>query len=137
MDFPLITFDSSTGIASVGIPKAPRRLTGIDKLIQVVVLAVLKNGDQDVISPDLGSGLRSMIGQFNFSNPSEIRVEVIQRVKNIEQQIIVGQSDFNLPSSEKLSQLKVIDLVTDSSTGATAVRLKINNQAGQTSTVVV
>lgn len=137
MDFPLIVFDEATGIASVGIPKVPRRVTGINKLVQVVVIAILKNGDQDVLNPELGAGLRLMIGQFNYSDPSLIRVEVIQRVKNIEQQIIAIQTSFNLPASEKLSRLTVLDVVIDANTSAAAVRIKIDSQAGQSTTVVV
>jgi len=137
MDFPLITFNKDTGFAEVGIPTAPRALRGINKLVQLVVVALLKNGGQDVFSPEEGSGLRAMIGQFNYANPSEIKVEVVQRVKLIEQQIVANQVNFTVPAAEKLKQLKVLDLVSDPVTGATAVRVQIYNEAGQSKTTVV
>ena len=137
MDFPLITFNKDTGFAEVGIPAVPRSVRGIDELVQIVVIAVLKNGGQDVFDPTEGSGLRSMIGQFNYSNPSEIKIEVIQRIKLIEQQIIANQVNFTVPASEKLKQLKVQDLVSDPITGNTAVRVQVYNEAGQSKTTVV
>lgn len=137
MDFPLINFDPTTGIATVGIPTVPRRLTGINKLVQVVVIAVLKNGGQAVIDPEQGSGLRAMIGYFNYTTPTEVQVEVLKRIKLIEQQIISNQANFSLQSSEKLTSLKVLQVATDPVTGATAVKIKVNNQAGQSTTLVV
>ena len=124
MDFPLINFDPYTGIASVGMPASPRYVRGINKLVQVVCVAILKNGGQDVFDPNQGSGLRSMIGQYNFSDSGEIKVEVIQRVQMIEKQIIQNQSGFILPASEKLAKLTVLSVVVDAATSATAIRLR-------------
>lgn len=137
MDFPLIKFDPNTGIASVGIPDAPRSLRGVDKLIQIVCIAVLKNGGQDVFEPTAGAGLRAMIGQYNYSDPSEIRVEVLRRISLIEQQIIQNQAGFTLPATEKLVKLTVLSVVSDSITGDTAVRVQVVNEAGQSKIAVV
>lgn len=137
MDFPLIVFNSETGLAEVGIPKSPRPLRGIQALIQIVVIAILKNGDQDVLTPEEGSGLRSLIGQYNFYDPNEIKTEIIQRINQIEKQIIANQVNFILPASEKLNKLTVLEIASDPATGATAVRVQIFNEAGQSTTTVV
>jgi hypothetical protein len=137
MDFPLITFNPDTGLAEVGIPSAPRALRGIKALVQIVVLAVLKNGGQDVLTPDEGSGLRSLIGQYNLADPNEIKTEIIQRINLIENQIITNQTGFIIPASEKLKKLTILEIASDSLTGATAVRLQIFNEAGQQTTTVV
>ena len=137
MDFPLVNFDPVTGVAFVGIPTVPRRVVGLNKLVQIVVIAILKNGGQAVIDPEQGSGLRAMIGYFNYTTPTEIQVEVLKRVKLIEKQIISNQNGFDLAASEKLVSLKVMQVATDPATGATAVKLKVNNQAGQSTTLVV
>jgi len=137
MDFPLVTFNAETGLAEVGIPKAPRPLRGIQALIQIVVIAILKNGNQDVLTPDDGSGLRALIGQYNVSDPNEIKVEIIQRISLIEKQILSNQVNFTVPSSEKLKKLTVLQIVSDPSTGSTAVRVRVFNEAGQSTTVVV
>jgi hypothetical protein len=137
MDFPLITFNAETGLAEVGIPKAPRPLRGIQALVQIVVIAILKNGNQDVLTPEEGSGLRSLIGQYNMADPNEIKTEIIQRIGVIEKQIISNQVNFNVPASEKLKKLTVLQIVSDPSTGSTAVRVQIFNEAGQTTTTVV
>jgi hypothetical protein len=137
MDFPLITYDPYTGLATVGIPQNPRAVKGVDKLSQIVCIAILKNGGQDVFSPGDGSGLRAMIGQFNHYDPSEIKTEVIQRVKLIEQQIIANQLGYALPATERLVSLRVLSVVVDSVTWNTAVRVQIINEAGQSIVTVV
>lgn len=136
MDFPLIIFDPDTGLASVGIPKVPRPLRGIQKVVQIVVIALLKNRGQDVFTPEEGSGLRSLIGQFNYSDPSEIKLEVLQRVKRIEQEAIANQVNTVVPAAEKLRALKVLEVVFDPVTANTAVRIQVMNEAGQSTTLV-
>ena len=137
MDFPLITFNSETGLAEVGIPKTPKGLFGIKVLVQIVVIAILKNGGQDVLMPNEGSGLRSMIGQYNFTEPNAIKSEVVQRIGLIEKQIIANQAGFIVPSAEKLKKLTVLSVVADNTTGAAAVRIQVYNEAGQSITTVV
>jgi hypothetical protein len=112
-------------------------LRGIQALVQIVVIAILKNGNQDVLTPEEGSGLRSLIGQYNMADPNEIKTEIIQRIGIIEKQIISNQVNFNVPASEKLKKLTVLQIVSDPSTGSTAVRVQIFNEAGQTTTTVV
>ena len=137
MDFPLISFNAVTGLAEAGIPSAPRPLRGIQALVQIVVIAILKNGGQDVLTPEQGSGLRGLIGQYNFSDPNEIKAEVIQRMRLIESQIIANQAGFSIPASEKLKKLTVLEIASDPNSGATAVRVQIFNEAGQQTTTVV
>lgn len=137
MDFPLITYDPDTGMATVGMPQNPRAVRGVDKLSAIVCVALLKNGGQDVFAPDQGSGIRALIGQYNYYDPSEIQAEVIQRVGLIEQQIIANQQGFTLPASEKLVKLRVLSVVVDNVTWNTAVRIQIINEAGQSIVTVV
>jgi hypothetical protein len=137
MDFPLIVFDPETGVASVGIPSVIRPVRGIKKLVQVVVLALLKNGGQDVLTPDEGSGVRSLIGQFNYSDTSEIKIEVLRRIRKVEAEILANQEVVSLPADEKLRELKIMSVVSDPANGNTAVSLQVINEAGQSTTVVV
>lgn len=136
MDFPLIIFDPDTGLATVGIPKVPRALRGIGKLVQIVVIAILKNRGQDVFTPTEGSGLRSLIGQFNYADPSEIKLEVLQRVARIQQEIITNQVNTTVPAAEKLRALKVLEVISDPVTANTAIRIQVLNEAGQSTTLV-
>lgn len=137
MDFPLIYFDPDNGVASIGIPPVARPLRGLSKLVQVVVLGILKNGGQDVLTPSEGSGIRALLGQYNYTESSEIKIEILQRLRKVESQIIVNQESVALPSDEKLREIKVLNIVSDPTTGSTAVRLQVINEAGQSTTVVV
>jgi hypothetical protein len=137
MDFPIITFNPDTGLAEAGIPKAPRPLKGIQALVQIVVIAILKNGGKDVLTPEEGSGLRAMIGQYNVSDPNEIKLEIIQRIRSIEKQIISSHAGFSVPATEKLKKLNITEIAIDPITNAVAVRVQIFNEAGQQTTTVV
>jgi hypothetical protein len=137
MDFPLVSFDPYTGLATVGIPKTPRPVRGIQLLVQIVVIAILKNQGQDVFTPLEGAGLRGLIGQMNYSDPSEIKLEVIQRINKIAQEIITNQVNTDVGATEKLASLKVLEVISDPVTADTAVRLKLTSEAGQTTSVVV
>lgn len=137
MDFPLITFNKDTGIAELGMPANPRPYRGIDKLVQIVVIAIFKNQQQDVFSPVEGSGLRALIGQFNYADPEEVQVEVLTRLKKVQDEIVQNQANTNYPSSEKLKELKVLKIVTDPISANTAVNIRVISEAGQSTDVVV
>lgn len=137
MDFPIVSFDPATGLASIGIPKSPRPLRGIDKLVQIVVIALLKNLGQDVFTPNEGSGLRSLIGQFNYTDSAEIKAEVLQRVNKVNDEILRNQTDLSVPATEKLRQLRVLEIAVDVSQSQAALRLRVISEAGQTTDVLV
>jgi len=137
MDFPLVKFDPNTGVATLGMPTVPRPLRGIQKLVQIVVIAVLKNGGQDVFAPIEGSGLRALIGQFNYSDEQEVRVELSSRVNKIQREVIQNQAPFPSPPAEKLRSLKVLEIAVDPVTSSAFLRLQVISEAGQTAQVVI
>ena len=83
-DIQIVQFDPVTGLASLALGIAPKVLTGIDLLAQVVALSFMRNSGQNVINPIEGSNLQADIGQYNISESQDTSVLVVQRTKYVE-----------------------------------------------------
>lgn len=138
MDFQVVTFDPTTGLASYGIPAVPKILTGMDKLVQIVVLEFLRNPGQNILSPTEGSGLRGDIGQYNFTgDPEELRSHVVQRSRFCQQEIIARQDPSTGTPDERLKSLTVKNFAYDDETGQAMLLVQVINEAGDSTTVLV
>lgn len=137
MDLQITNIDPETGVVSLGIPVVPRKLTGLSKLAQIVTLQILKNPGQDVLTPTEGTGFRSMIGQYNFVTTEEIRGAVVQRIRFVESQILASQLPGVGTPSERLKELKLQDMAFDETTRELLVRIRILNESGQDTDVIV
>jgi phage baseplate assembly protein W len=115
----------------------PRKVSGISKLIQIVLLSLLNNPGKDVLDPDKGGGLEELVG-FNI-NPKDSTVifaEVSRRIKKSEREILEDQIGSSDTPTEKLRELQLVD-ITEGNIDQINVRVRIINQAGQTSDVTV
>lgn len=138
MDIQL-TIKDSNGFISLGLTDNPKRLTGIDLLVQIVALKILKTLDQDVFDPKEGTGIRSDIGTYNFAQGDieEVRLMIIEKVKKVELEIIVEQGTSIGTVSERLRELRVLDLVIDPDNASVAARIQVINESGNTKDIVV
>lgn len=137
MDFQLVTFDPDTGLASYGIPTVPKIITGIDKLVQVVVLSFLRNPGRSVLAPVEGSGLRADIGQYNIVDGTELRAHAIQRTRAVQQEVLGRQNPGTGTPSERLKSLQVKNFAYDEQTGRAMLFVQIINEAGDSTNVLI
>ena len=138
MDIQLSVKDEN-GFITLGLPDNPKRLSGIDLLVQIVALKVLKTFDQDVFDPKEGAGVRSDIGTYNFAQGDieEVRLMIIQKIKKVEQDIIVEQGTSIGTLAERLRELRVLDLAIDPDNASVAARIQVINESGNTKDIVV
>lgn len=136
-DYKIISFDEITGVATVGIPKVPKKIIGMDKLVQVVALSYLRNSGRNVFAPVEGSGLRSEIGKYNFVDGAEIRSLVIQRTKIVEKEILDRQKAGEGDPTERLKTLSIMDVASDPDTGETLARVRVINELGDSKDFLV
>ena len=114
MDIKIVTKDANTGVLSIGIPRPPKFVSGIDLLVQIVVIELLTSPGRDISDPQSGGNLRSLIGaNLAFSDEAEVFAEVRIMISSAEQNIKRKQRTVQRPSSEKLSRLDLIDIVPD------------------------
>ena len=136
MDIQLISIDPLTRVASLKL--SSKFVSGIHKLIQIVILSLLNTPGRDLLDPDRGAGIPEMIGMnYDSSNMVEILGEITRRVKISEKEIMTDQIGLNLPPAEKLQELKVISVSPGATLGEVKARIRIINELGQQSEVVM
>lgn len=136
-DIQILQTDPVTGVLSLGMGRSPKVLTGIQLLAQVVALTIFKNPGRDVLAPYEGSGLRALIGQYSLGNADEIRLLLIQKIGQVEKDIIAKQAAGGGSPTEKLKKLSIQDVAVDSVAGKVIARIKIINEAGGTTDILV
>lgn len=116
----------------------PKRLSGIYKLIQVVILSLLNVPGKDVLDPDEGGGLPALIGtNFDPNDSDEAFGEIARRVRKSEQEIIDQQIGIEEDPEARLVSIQIINIENAENLDGIRSRLRIINEAGQASDVVV
>ena len=136
-DLQILYADPVTGIMSFGMGRSPKTLTGLPLLAQVVALAILKNPSKDVLSPDEGSGIRALIGQYSLDSTEEIRLLIIQKVSLVEKQILSKQAAGAGIPNERLKKLTVLDVAIDPADHKVLVLVRVLSEAGDSTEILV
>src|ERR1035437_8727645 len=101
-----------------------KKLTGISKLVQIVVLSLLNVPGRDALDPNLGGGLPSLLGSnISPSDSTEIFGDVAQRVKKTEAEVIAAQIGLNDDPEERLQELQIVSI--EQGAGADEIFVKI------------
>lgn len=136
MDISLIQVDEKTRRVSLSL--SSKSINGMTKLVQSVVLSLLNTPGKDILDPERGAGIPEMIGtNFDPSDLTEVLSEVTRRVKITENEIINDQIGQELSSSEKLKEVKIVRVGPGEALDEVLVRLRIINDLGQQSDVVI
>jgi len=136
-DFKIVNVDPNTAVVTLGISNPPKKITGIEYLVQIVVLSYLRNPGRDVIDPNEGSGLRDEIGSYGTAEDSEAKLLAVQRTKKVEQEVISRQKPGQGLPSERLKKLTVLDVAFSASSSSLAIRVKLTNEAGDARDVII
>jgi hypothetical protein len=135
-DIQVISVDPVTNQVSFGIK--PAKITGIFKLIQIVVLSLLNIPGQDVMNPDKGGGLPAMLGEnIDPTSNTEVFGEIVTRVAKSQSEIINDQIGTDDPPQEKLSELQIVSITQGASPDEFAVTIRVVNEAGQSANIVM
>jgi hypothetical protein len=109
-DIMVLVVDPDTGALRPGLPRPPKSVSGIDKLVQLV--ALLSNGGRSIANPGRAGGLRQLLGlNIDPDDPSEIFADVRLMVSRVEQFIKEEQVLTNRPPSERLLLLQLVDVI--------------------------
>ena len=137
-DLKILTTDLATGRMTLGIPRPPQYVSGIDLLVQNVALLYMLNGGRSIVSPDRAGGLRLYIGMnFDIDDPSELFADIRLMTSQIEQQIKEEQISTSRPPSELLHALHVVDIVPNDEQPEINIIVAVVNEEQQTARAVV
>jgi phage baseplate assembly protein W len=125
-DVKMVQRDPNTGVLTIGISRPPEFVSGIDKLVQIVVLELLASPGRDINDPNAGSNLRSLIGaNVAFDDEAEVYAEIKLMIKTAETNIKERQENTSRPSNEKLSKLDLLDIVPDEENSQLEIILRV------------
>lgn len=137
-DIKIVHKDPNTGVLTIGIPRPPQFVSGIDLLVQIVTIELLTSPGRDIIDPDAGGNLRSLIGSnMAFDDEAEIFAEMRVMVSAAEENIKRKQRNSNRPASEQLGQLQLIDIVPDEENLQLEVILRVVSLDQQDTSAIV
>lgn len=139
MDLQITIVDETTGLVTLGLPRVPKILTGLDKLVQLVALSFLRNPGKSVFWPTEGSGLRADIGFYNYHDVAgaEIRVRAVQAVKDVEAEIIARQDPNSGSPDERLQKLELRDFAFDPETYRAILAVQIVAESGDNTNLLI
>lgn len=136
MDISLLKIDEST--RAVSLELSSKVVTGLTKLVQVVVLSLLNSPGRDILDPDRGSGIPDMVGMnYDPLDLSEVVSDLTSRIRKSETEILADQVGLNAPASEKLREIKIISVGPGTSLDEVVARIRVINELGQQSDVVL
>ena len=125
-DIRVVTRNTTTGVLSIGIPRPPQYVSGIDLLVQIVVIEMLSSPGRDIVDPNDGGNLRSLVGSnVGFDDEGEVFAEVRMMISATEENIIRKQRTSNRPASERLSRLELVDIVPDEENAQLEIILRV------------
>jgi phage baseplate assembly protein W len=130
-DFKVFTIEED-GRVILRPPETPVKISGKDKLIQIVLLALLTNPGRNVNYPERGSGLPSLIGtNIDPSDPTELLSDVSERIEKIRDEILDAQSTLkNETPSERLRDLILLNVDVGEQIDDVFVKFRVVSEAG-------
>jgi hypothetical protein len=135
-DIQIVNVDPNTGRVSLRI--VPRIITGYQKLIQIVVLSLLNTPGKDILNPTDGGGLLSIVGtNIDSTDSTQILAQLNQAVKKTEREIIGHQTGLSASPEELLKELQVLSLTTGAEIDEVLLTVRIINQAGRVTDVIL
>lgn len=138
-DFRVYQVDELTGRVRIEAGGVPKKVSGLEKLIQIVLLAIFNDPGRNVFTPNQGSGLPSIIGSnFNPNDPLESLADVTERIEKIRVEILENQNNLvNEELTERLLDLQVLSVETGFQIDEIIVKLKLISEAGSSTTIVI
>ena len=132
-DLKVINIDPNTRIVTIGMSNPPEEVSGLMKLVQIVVLALFNSPGRSGQYPHDGSGIPQMIGQYNLSaeDSTEILADISERVEKVREEIIAHQAPLVFEDrSERLADFSAVSVEQGSNIDSAMVRFKVISEGG-------
>lgn len=116
-------------------------VSGMDLLIQIVVINLLKTPGLDYLEPEIGAGLQQLTAPGD-ADKAQLTAEsnIGLAIKALEYQLKQRQLGRNYPASERLKTLRLngnYGLIHDPPSRSYLITLDLENEAGETASIGV
>lgn len=135
-DLKCITADAN-GIVSFGLAVPQQKVQGIDLLVQLVALELMRNPGRNVNDPTDGAGFRQTIGQNITTNDQEFFADMQMRCTQAAANIITRQQNTVRPPDARLASLRLLDIVSNEQDSQLSIVLEIISEADVTQRAVL
>lgn len=116
----------------VSIRLSPMTVSGIDLLIQLVVLSLLNDPGKAILDIADGGGLPELIGRnLSMEDPQELYAELQQRINKTKTEVLNQQLGLDLEAEEKLRDLTILSVEPGVDESSATVRIRLINEAGR------
>ena len=106
--------------------------SGLQSLMQLVVVHLLSEPGSDALHPDTGGGLVNSLGGLgSINNTGQVVAAVQASVSKTEQEIVADQAVYSLPASERLRSIRIVSVEPIVNSGTVKISLRIQNESGQ------
>lgn len=132
-DLKVINVDPITRVVTLAIPNPPEYVSGLMKLVQIVVLALLNSPASNATYYEDGSGLPQLIGQYNMSSsdPSDILSDISERVEKVKEEIISHQTSLTGEDpSERLTDFSAVNIEQGVNIDSAVVEFRVISEGG-------
>lgn len=122
------------GYVTFEITDTPRRITGIQKVVQVFLKTLMTTVGSDPIRPNAGTLFNDYVSGANIgSDIDELKSSIREQVKDAETQSSRILGSFNRDLSSQLARAEVmfVNVIDDSMT----LGIRISTQAGATASI--
>jgi len=116
----------------------PLPVSGLNKLVQEVTMAIITRPGQDLFDPDYGMGISDVLPRTaSLTTDQSARADVAKGILKITEQIMQNQSTVSLPADEQLQSLDLVDVQYDAQNMGWEVIVRVTSAGGNTTTTNV
>lgn len=139
--YDLLIFDFPEGYPvgsiNLGFGKTPKRITGVEKVVQVFLKTLLTSQGSDVVYSNRGTGFPEFTGTHNIQTKDNSEaLSLISRA--IETAVNQAKSILNVSSEGLSSQLQSVELIDVKQEGdSTSVQMHVLTKAGTTAPIAL
>ena len=114
---------------TIGTTDTVLKSTGLSALVQRVVKLLLTTPGTNVVYPEEGVGVLSLLGT-NSADLGDLTSRVSSLIEGVQSYLLDDPNYFNLPTSEQLTDIAIDALLWDRETQTVRLDVRINAQDG-------
>lgn len=125
----------SDGLVKFKIPEYNDRVSGIDYLIQLVVINLLTTVGSDRLNPARGGNIPAH--SRNKFDKDKVMADLLHGFRQVENQIISDQQYVDLSPSERLAKLSLTNITYNPSKGTLNLTALIANESNESEEITL